>query len=273
MLQQNDGLRIDELPGGDHRNRSVELDLYDLDILAFVCQSAACRYPVARRISADEKGDLFHYGRGAHVEFKKPVEMLDTKTELFFDFFDHPSRAPHLPACRRMLPASFPCRPEEKLEFSIAWSKATCCEWIGLRPGLLTRGGLLGSDDKLIMEDSIVLVCIETTLIEGNTASTGPTLLNGHAEALDNISATSPLGVFQRSYKRRLVDQSNSRSRSSRGIPSKPGYHRSGPPVLDTSSQVGFMRALTYQLGNMPGWCTVGSKASAWSELSMARIR
>ncbi len=51
------------------------------------------------------------------------------------------------------------------------------------------------------------------------------------------------------------------------------GHHRSGPPVLDTSSQVGFTRALTYQLGNMPDWCTVGSKASAWSELFMARIR
>jgi hypothetical protein len=46
-----------------------------------------------------------------------------------------------------------------------------------------------------------------------------------------------------------------------------------GSPVLDTSSQVGFTRALKYRLGNMPGWCTVGSKASAWSELSMARIR
>jgi hypothetical protein len=55
-------------------------------------------------------------------------------------------------------------------------------------------------------------------------------------------------GNEQRSYKRRLVDQSNSRSRSSRGIPSKRCYHCSGPPVLDTSSQVGFMRALTYQL-------------------------
>src|SRR6266576_5718329 len=26
-------------------------------------------------------------------------------------------------------------------------------------------------------------------------------------------------------------------------------------------------------IGNMPDWCTVGSKASAWSELFMARIR
>src|SRR5882724_997867 len=47
-------------------------------------------------------------------------------------------------------------------------------------------------------------------------------------------------GNEQRSCKRRLVDQSNSRSRSSRRIPSKRGYHRSGPPVPDTSFQVGF---------------------------------
>ena len=64
-----------------------------------------------------------------------------------------------------------------------------------------------------------------------------------------------------------------SRSQNSRGIQSKPGYHHSGALALDTSSQVDFTRALTYQLGNMPGWCTVGSKASAWSELFMARIR
>jgi hypothetical protein len=43
----------------------------------------------------------------------------------------------------------------------------------------------------------MVLLRRETSIIEGDTAPTGPTLLNGHAEALDDISATSPLGVFQ----------------------------------------------------------------------------
>jgi hypothetical protein len=52
-------------------------------------------------------------------------------------------------------------------------------------------------------------------------------------------------------------------SRSSRGVPLKPGYQCSRPPAPDISSQVDFMQVLTYQPANMPGWCTAGLKASA----------
>jgi hypothetical protein len=51
---------------------------------------------------------------------------------------------------------------------------------------------------KLVTEDSIVLFRIETAIIESDTAPTGPTLLNGHTEAPDDISTTGAFGVFQR---------------------------------------------------------------------------
>ena len=63
--------------------------------------------------------------------------------------------------------------------------------------------------------------------------------------------------------KRRQVDQSSSRSRSSRGIQLKPGYQHCGPPAPATSSQLEFMPVLTFQSASMPGWCTAGLKASA----------
>jgi hypothetical protein len=78
---------------------------------------------------------------------------------------------------------------------------------------------------------------------------------------LDDICSGLECGDEQRSCKRRLVDQSNSRSRSSQGIPSKLGCHHSGPPALDTSSQVDFTRAFTYQPASMPAWCIAGLKA------------
>jgi hypothetical protein len=59
------------------------------------------------------------------------------------------------------------------------------------------------------------------------------------------------------------LDQSSSRSRSSRGPPLKPGYHCSEPLVPDISFQVDFMQVLTYQSANMPGWFIAGLKASA----------
>jgi len=70
-------------------------------------------------------------------------------------------------------------------------------------------------------------------------------------------------GIGQRSFKRRQVDQSSSRSRSSRGTPLKPGYQCFGPLAPDISSQVDFMQGLTYPPANMPGWCIAGLKASA----------
>ena len=70
-------------------------------------------------------------------------------------------------------------------------------------------------------------------------------------------------GIEQRSFKRRQVDQSSSRSRSRRGPPLKSGYHCSEPLVPDISSQADFMQVLTYQSANMPGWCIAGLKASA----------
>jgi hypothetical protein len=80
-------------------------------------------------------------------------------------------------------------------------------------------------------------------------------------------------GVGQRSCKRRKDDRSSLRSRNSPEIPSKRGYHCSGPPALDTSSQADFMPALTYQPANMRGWCIDGSRASAWRQPLMARTR
>ena len=82
---------------------------------------------------------------------------------------------------------------------------------------------------------------------------------------LDDICSGVKCGIEQQSSKRRQVDRSSSRSRSSQGVPWKPGYQCSGPPVPDISSQVDFMQVLTYPPANMPGWCIAGSKASAWS--------
>ena len=80
---------------------------------------------------------------------------------------------------------------------------------------------------------------------------------------LDDVCSGAMCGTEQQSSKRRQVDQSSSRSRSSRGVPLKPCYQCSALRVLDISSQVDFMEVLTYQPANMPGWCIAGLKASA----------
>ena len=80
---------------------------------------------------------------------------------------------------------------------------------------------------------------------------------------LDDICSGAMVRHRQRSFKRRQVDQSSSRSRSSRGAPLKPGYQSFGPLAPDISSQVDFMQGLTYPPANMPGWCIAGLKASA----------
>jgi hypothetical protein len=80
-------------------------------------------------------------------------------------------------------------------------------------------------------------------------------------------------GVGQRSCKRRQDGRSSLRSRNSPEIPSKRGYHCSGPRALDTSSQADFMPAPTYQPANMRGWCIDGSRASAWSQPLIVRTR
>ena len=61
---------------------------------------------------------------------------------------------------------------------------------------------------------------------------------------LDDIC--SGCGIEQRSFKRRQVDQSSSRSPSSREAPLKPGYQYSGPLAPDISSQVDFTQGPTY---------------------------
>jgi hypothetical protein len=63
--------------------------------------------------------------------------------------------------------------------------------------------------------------------------------------------------------QKKQVDQSSSRSRSSRGASLKPGYQCSGALVPDISSQVDFMQGPTYPPVNMHGWCIAGWKASA----------
>ena len=75
-------------------------------------------------------------------------------------------------------------------------------------------------------------------------------------------------GIEQRSFKRRQVDQSSSKSRSSRGTPLKPGYQCSGPLAPDISSQVDFTQGPTYPRANMPGRCIAGLKASALESAS-----
>jgi hypothetical protein len=78
---------------------------------------------------------------------------------------------------------------------------------------------------------------------------------------LDDICSGAKCAIGQRSSKRRLVDQSNSRSRSSRGIPLKPGCQCSGLPVPGLCFQVDFMQVRTYPPANVPDWCIAGSKA------------
>ena len=72
---------------------------------------------------------------------------------------------------------------------------------------------------------------------------------------LDDIAQEQWCGIGQRSLKRRQVDQSSSRSRSSRGVPLKPGYQCSGPLAPDISSQVDFMQASHIH----PPICPVGA--------------
>jgi hypothetical protein len=78
-------------------------------------------------------------------------------------------------------------------------------------------------------------------------------------------------GIEQRSFKRRQVDQSNLRSRSSREVRLKLAYQRFGRAAPDIYSQVDFMPALIYQRANIPGWYTAGSRALAWRRLLTAR--
>jgi hypothetical protein len=80
---------------------------------------------------------------------------------------------------------------------------------------------------------------------------------------LDDICSGAKVRHRATTCKRRQVDQSSSGSRSSRGLPLKPGYHCSEPPVPDSSFQVDFMQVLTHQFANTPGWCIAGLKASA----------
>jgi hypothetical protein len=80
---------------------------------------------------------------------------------------------------------------------------------------------------------------------------------------LDDICLGAMCDVEQQSRKRRQGGLSSLRSQNNPKIQSKPGYHCSGPPALDTSSQADFVSALTYQPANMHGWCIDGSRASA----------
>src|ERR1700675_1137889 len=80
-------------------------------------------------------------------------------------------------------------------------------------------------------------------------------------------------GIEQQSPKRRQVDQSSLRSRSSRGVPLEPGYQCSGLRVPDISSQADLMDALTYPPDNMPGWCIAWLIASVWKHSPMVPIR
>jgi hypothetical protein len=71
----------------------------------------------------------------------------------------------------------------------------------------------------------------------------------------------SKCGIGRRSSRRRLVDRSNLRSRSSQEIPLKLGCQCSGLLVPDFSFQVDFVQVLTFLPANMPEWCIAGSKA------------
>ena len=94
--------------------------------------------------------------------------------------------------------------------------------------------------------------------------SQAPVQHSRSAGLIEVTFAREPMcGIEQQSSKRRQVDQSSSRSRSSREAPLKPGCQCSVPLAPDISSQAGFMKAPTYPPANMHGWCFAGSKASA----------
>jgi hypothetical protein len=50
VLQQNDGLSIDDLSGTDQCDRPLEVDFDDLDIFTLVGQPAASRHLIGWRI-------------------------------------------------------------------------------------------------------------------------------------------------------------------------------------------------------------------------------
>ena len=84
--------------------------------------------------------------------------------------------------------------------------------------------------------------------------SQAPVRHSRSAGLIEVTFAREPMcGIEQQSSKRRQVDQSSSRSRINRKVPSKPGYQCSGLPDLDISFQVDFMQVLTYPPVNMPG--------------------
>src|SRR6476620_7909576 len=89
--------------------------------------------------------------------------------------------------------------------------------------------------------------------------SQAPVQHSRSAGLIEVTFAREPMcGIEQQSSKRRQVDQSSSRSRSSRGVPLKHGYQCSARPVPVISSQVDFMQVLTYPPANMPGGCARG---------------
>jgi len=69
--------------------------------------------------------------------------------------------------------------------------------------------------------------------------------------------------IEQRSFKRKQVDQSSSRSGSSQGTQLKPGYQCSGQLAPNISSQVNFTQGSKYTPANMPGWRIAALEASA----------
>src|SRR5829696_7615181 len=86
--------------------------------------------------------------------------------------------------------------------------------------------------------------------IDGENLARQP--LRGGTRKLDNplrdvVGNAAPCGVERLLSKTRQDDRFSLRSRSSRGIPLKPGYQCSGPQVRDISSPTDFMQVLIFR--------------------------
>ena len=84
-------------------------------------------------------------------------------------------------------------------------------------------------------------------------------------------------GVERLLSKTRLDDRFSLRSRSSRGIPLRPGYQCSGLQDRDISSPADFMQVLIFQPANLPGWHrwvkSIGLESTSYGTHSMRRTK
>jgi hypothetical protein len=83
VLEQHDGLPIDNLAGCDHGHRPVNRGLDHVDVLTLSRVAAAMRCPVRRAILSDEEMQFLGHRSRTHVGLKNFARIAHAKACLF----------------------------------------------------------------------------------------------------------------------------------------------------------------------------------------------